>query len=733
MMNTNDLINLIGQMSLEEKVGQMIQLPVNMLLEKDSITTGPIETISVSQEQLGLIGSVLNKITAQDAIKIQKEFTERHPHHIPLLFMHDVINGMETIFPIPLAQGCSFSPELVENIAKISAKEAAVTGCHVTFSPMLDLVRDARWGRVMESTGEDPFLNARLGEAMVRGYQDHTLSNEYSVASCIKHFAGYGYPEGGRDYDNAEISERTLREDFLPAYKAAIEEGCAMVMASFNTLNRIPSAGNSWLMRKVLREEMEFKGVLISDYYAVEEMVLHGFASHSKEAAKKAILAGIDIDMVSNAYVKYLAELVRSGEVDEELVDEAVLRILTLKNELGLFENPYKDASVEHTEQFICCEEHLELARKAACDTFVLLKNEEILPLSKTSSEKIAFIGPFIDNYNVYGAWSFPSIPESCVTIRQGVIQKRSDLLFSEGCFLMDSGSFTRFSETERYSEDELLLKMNQAIELASNVDKVVICLGEHRQQSGEAGSRSNISLPKRQIELFEKIHSVNPNIITVIFSGRPLDITKIDTMSKATIMVWYPGSESGNAIADVLFGDNEPGGRLSMSVPRSVGQLPICYNRFATGRPNPTGSDIGYKTGYIDESMFPLYPFGYGLTFTKFVYTKVMLDKNQMQSGESIIATVEITNDGNCIGTEVVQLYLRDVSGSVVRPQKMLRGFQKVILQPRETKEVSFIITEELLKFYDINMDYTSESGKFLVFIGSDSQTDNVAEFELL
>ena len=603
----------------------------------------------------------------------------------------------------------------------------------MTFSPMLDLIRDARWGRVMESPGEDPYLNSRLGEAIVRGYQNHALSNDYSIASCIKHFAGYGAPEGGRDYDNVELSERTLRDDYFPAYKAAIEEGCAMVMASFNTLNRIPSAGNQWLMRKVLREEMDFNGVLISDYYAVEEMVLHGFAADSKEAAKKAILAGIDIDMVSNAYIKYLAELVKCGEVDEQLIDEAVLRILTLKNDLGLFEHPYKDASVENAEQLICCKEHLDFARKSAADTFVLLKNEDILPLSKTSEEKIAFIGPFIDNYNVYGAWSFPSIPEHCVTIRQGTTQKRSDLLFSDGCFLMDSGSFTRFSETEEYSEDELLFKMNQAIELARHADKVVMCLGENRQQSGEAGSRANITLPQRQIELFERIHNVNKNIIAVIFSGRPLDITRINSISKATLMVWYPGSESGNAIADVLFGDSEPGGRLSMSLPRSVGQLPLHYSRFITGRPNPTGFDIGYKTGYIDESTLPLYPFGHGLTFTKFEYTQVILDKNQIHPGESVVATVEVSNIGTRSGTEVIQLYLRDVSGSVVRPQKMLRGFQKITLQPKEVKKITFEITEELMKFYDIHMNYTSEPGKFLVFIGSDSSTDNVAEFELL
>ncbi len=738
-MELRDLENLLSEMSLEEKVGQMVQIPGNMLTE-GGLITGPTDSIEMTKETASLLGSVLSKVGAQELHDIQEKFMAEHPHHIPLLFMYDVINGLETICPIPLAQGCTFSEELVEKAARAAAKESAAAGLHVTFSPMLDLVRDARWGRVMESTGEDAWLNAQLGKAMVRGYQGSSklsgetpdLRKEGNIAGCIKHFAAYGAPEGGRDYDTVELSERTLREEYFPAYQAALEEGCVMVMTSFNTLNHIPSSGNKWLMRKVLREEMGFDGVLISDYSAVDEMINHGIAQDSREAAKLAIMAGVDIDMVSNAYVKYLAELVREGEVPEQLVDESVMRILKLKNDLGLFENPYKDGSVEKEKEIIGCKEHRALAREMAAASFVLIKNENILPLDKTSGEKLALIGPYADNVEMYGSWSFPANPESTVTIRQGIASKKADVLCVKGSYLQEEKQCTRYGGKEEQDSDIALQMLNEAVEAAKTADKVVICLGEHRDHSGEAGSRACIQIPQNQMTLLKAVSAVNSNIVTILFSGRPLEIKEIQELSKAVMMVWMPGTEGGNAIADVLFGDVMPQGRLSMCLPRTVAQAPIYYNKFRTGRPNHTGTRVGFVNGYIDESTMPLYPFGYGLTYTEFDYSEVALDKQEVTKEDIVQAKVTLTNKGAYPGTETVQLYLQDVKGSVVRPVKMLRGVKKVTLQPGESQEVSFEIKEEMLRFYNIDMEYVSEPGEFKVYIGPDSQTENAASYRM-
>ncbi len=735
-MNREALKQLLSEMTLEEKVGQMVQIPSNVLTE-GGLITGPTESIELTREQRNLVGSVLGKTGAEELRKVQEEFVKNHPHHIPLLLMYDVINGMETIFPIPLAQGCTFSPELVEQGAGAAAKEGTAAGLHVTFSPMLDLVRDARWGRVMESTGEDPWLNSLLGRAMVRGYQGgktpvDELQKPGNIAGCVKHFAGYGLPDGGRDYDNVEISERTFREDYLPAYQAAIEEGCVMVMTSFNTYNRIPSSANQWLMRKVLREEMGFEGVLISDYSAVDELINQGVAEDSREAAKLAIMAGVDMDMVSNAYVKYLAELVRTGEVEEHLIDEAVWRILKLKNDLGLFENPYKDGSAEKEQELFCCEEHRALARKVAAASFVLLKNEEILPLQKESSEKIAFIGPYVDNREMYGSWSFPKHPESTVTVEAGVSQKKAHMSYVPGVKVLDENQCDRYGGKQEYVPGEKEAMLAEALVAAGQADKVVLCLGEHRDQTGEAGSRASIRLPENQMRLLKEVAQINPNIVTLVFSGRPLELKEVAELSKAVLMVWMPGTEGGNAIADVLFGDVTPEGRLAMSMPRSVGQLPIYYNHFNTGRPNPTGTRVCFIHGYIDESTKPLYPFGYGLSYTEFAYSEVNLSRAEMNPEENVTAKVTLTNTGNRAATETVQLYLRDVKGSVARPVKMLRGVEKVTLQPGESREVTFSITEEMMKFYDINMNYVSEPGLFYIFIGPNSDTENKAELWL-
>ena len=793
-MTQKQLNELLQDMSLEEKVGQMIQLPAE-ILTGGGLVTGPTGTTQLTQEQVGMAGSVLGIKGAEKIRELQRQQMEKQPHHIPLLFMLDVINGFETIFPIPLALGCTFSPEMAEEACSVAAAEAASEGLHVTFSPMLDLVHDARWGRVMESPGEDPYLNSEMARAMVRGYQGELHAKD-KLAACLKHFAGYGAPEGGRDYDNVELSERTLMEDYLPAYEAAVKEGCRMAMTSFNTLDRIPSSGNKRLLRKILREKMGFDGVVISDYSAVEEMVFHGIAADAREAAKLAAEAGVDIDMVSNAYAGHLAELVRSGEVSEKLVDEAVLRILTLKNDLGLFEDPFRGVDPAEAEKTLLRADFRQKARETAAASFVLLKNEGILPLRKSfrnvagaeqkgacgegeeksarlcvgTEEKqkspglereevkefcseteegrkdscaeknvasaagsIAWIGPYVDNREIYGAWSFPERPEETVTVRQGVEAKGvPGMAFAQGCYLMDKGCATKYGSVLNPSDEQADRWMEEALKLAASSDRVVLCLGEHRDLSGEAGSRTNLSISEGQMELLRKVHQVNPNIVTVLFSGRPLAVKEIAELSKALLAVWMPGTEGGNAIADVLFGDRVPQGKLSMTFPRALGQAPIYYNHLATGRPNSPNEIHIFKNGYLDEVTAPLYPFGYGLSYTKFAYSKVKLDRREMTAKERITASVTVTNTGRVSGVETVQLYLKDRSASVARPVRSLKGFQKVSLAPGESREVRFTIEEPMLRFYDIDMNYVSEPGSFEVYIGESSDTANGAEFVL-
>lgn len=731
-MKIEKLQKLLEDMSLEEKVGQMVQIP-GAMMKKGGIITGPTESFELTPNILQMVGSVLGINGAEELRTIQKEYMEKHPHHIPLLFMRDIINGSETIFPIPLAQGCTFSPKTVEECARFAAREATARGLHITFSPMLDLVRDARWGRVMESPGEDSFLNAQMGKAMVRGYQGDTDTvGKGHMGSCIKHFAGYGAPEGGRDYDAVELSERTFREEYLEAYREAVKEGSAMVMTSFNTIDRIPATANEWLMRTVLRDEMGFNGVLISDWGAVDQLINHGVAKDSREAAKFAIRAGVDIDMVSNAYMKYLAELVKSGEVEENLVDEAVMRILKLKNDLGLFENPYKDGTKEAEERMIRCEEHLQCARKAAAESFVLLKNEKALPLSAAAQESLAFIGPYVDEKMLYGGWSYPMHPEKTITIREGASRKKSNIIYAKGTYVLEQGQHTTNGITQNYVQDEVKEMLADAMEAARSADKIVMFLGEHAKQSGEGASKVRIRIPENQMDLLRKIYQINKNIVTVIFSGRPVEVSEIAAMSKAVLMAWMPGSEGGNAIADVLFGEAEPGGRLSMTMPRSVGQVPVYYSRLSTGRPNPEGRTGGGINGYLDETLIPLYPFGYGLTYTDFRYSQVELDRDVMHGEDVITAKVTVQNTGDTVGTETVQLYIQDLIGSVARPVKQLRGFQKVHLNPGESKDVSFTIQEEMLRFYDIHMQYVSEPGEFYAYIGPNSDTENKRMFQL-
>ncbi|MBL4937536.1 beta-glucosidase BglX [Clostridium sp. YIM B02515] len=736
-MDREKLIELLEDMSLEEKIDQLLQV-CSYYYEKEGVITGPENEAGFSEEEIQNAGSVLGGGGAKLLRRIQENYMKKQPHHIPLLFMADVINGYRTIFPIPLAQGATFNPEIVEKAAAISAKESAASGLHLTFSPMVDLVRDARWGRVMESTGEDTFLNSRLSRAMVEGYQGKgELKEKGRIAACVKHFAGYGAPMAGRDYNTVELSERTLREDYLPAYQAGVDAGCATVMTSFNTLDRIPSTGNKKLLRDTLRSEMGFDGVIVSDWAAIEELIHHGMAVDKKEAAALAIEAGVDIDMMTTCYCSNLKNLVEEKKIDEALINEAVLRILELKNKLGLFENPYKDASEADEAEIILCKEHREAAKDAAIESMVLLKNDNILPLQK-EGQSIAVIGPHVDNKWISGVWSiFAKIDEN-VTVQEGIKNLGIDnVTFAKGCGFIDPDSgIDTYHKNQNILEDNKIADklLEEAIQNAKKADVVVMPLGEIAIQSGEASSRSNIDIPKVQMDLFEKIYEVNKNIVVVLFNGRPLTIKSLSEKAKAILEGWLPGTEGGNAIAEVLFGDANPSGKLSMSFPYNVGQVPVYYSEFHTGRPySDEQKDVKYLSKYLDVPNAPLYPFGYGLSYTNFDISKVTLNKSELRNGESIEASILIKNTGKVTGKEVVQMYIQDKKGSVARPVRQLKGFQKIELQPGEERKVTFTITEEMLRFYDINMNFTSEKGEFVVYIGNDSRTQNQQEFVLV
>lgn len=741
-MEQQKLQELLSDMSLTEKVDQLLQVG-GFYLEKEGMVTGPENTVGFTQEEIDLAGTVLGSIGAEKLRRIQKAYMEKQPHHIPLIFMADIINGYRTIFPIPLAQGCSFDPELAKEGAAIAARESAAAGLHLTFSPMVDLVRDARWGRCMESTGEDPYLNRQFARAMVEGYQGEqdadgavALAKKGKIAACVKHFAAYGAPIGGRDYNTVELSERTLRDDYLPAYQEAIEAGVSMLMTSFNTLDRIPSSGNRRLLRDILRDEMGFKGVVISDWAAIEEMCNHRIAEDRKEAARLAMEAGVDIDMCTTCYSRNLDALVQEGIISETLIDEAVMRILKLKNQLGLFENPYKDADEQEEKEIILCGEHRRAARKAAADTFVLLKNDNILPL-KQAAANTAFIGPHVENKMIYGGWSLFGRAEDTVSIADALRERKPDAVSAKGSAMLDNNrGLEVFDDTLDYQRDErqAAAMLQEAAEKAKAAEVVVLALGEHRLQSGEAASRANITLPDCQMELFRAVHAANPNVVVVLFSGRPLDIREITQKAKAVLAVWQPGTEGGNAILDVLYGDVNPSAKLSMSFPYCVGQVPVFYGGMHTGRPYEESMKEKFLSRYLDIPNKPLYPFGYGLSYAAFDISPVTLDGTVLihEKGSSIRAKVTVRNTGSCAGQEVVQLYIQDQAASVARPVRELKGFRKIALDPGEEKEVYFTITEEMLRFTNIDMKFASEAGNFYAFVGNSSETQNKAEFLL-
>ena len=728
-MTKEELLHLLHQMTTQEKCRELMQLPMEAFTDTD-ISTGPCEDLELTDEKMAQVGSILSLTGAEWTRKVQEEHLKNNRLNIPLLFMADIINGYKTIFPIPLAQGCTFDPDLVRQLAEAAAREGAAAGVHVTFSPMADLVRDPRWGRVMESTGEDPYLNGIMAEQMVKGYQGNDLKEEGRLAACVKHFAGYGAPLGGREYNQVELSERTLLEDYLPAYEKAVRAGARLVMSSFNTLERVPSTGNRKLMREILRGKMGFQGVLISDYAAVKELIAHGLAEDEAEAARLALEAGVDIDMMSRCYSDFLCGQIERGEVAQELLDEAVLRVLELKNDLGLFENPFKDGSPEKEKELLLCEKHRSLAQKAAEESFVLLKNEEnMLPLSK--EETTAFIGPFGEEKGLLGAWALFADREDTVTVKEGVERLCPGQIWAKGCEILEPGQkwlrgyIPITEETWKQTEEAAEEKLKEAVEAAEKADRVVLLLGEQELESGESGSCGHIGLPPSQMKLLKAIAQVNSNLILVVFSGRPLILTEACAYAKAVLFAWMPGTQGGPAVANVLYGCSNPSGKLTETFPYHMGQIPVYYSDFATGRPQ--------MPGYIDIPKEPLYPFGYGLSYTEYAYSPVKLDQKVLDSQTDVIhASVRVKNTGSMEGREAVQLYIQDVKGSVSRPVRQLKGFQKISLAPGEEKEVRFEIREEMLRFWTIDMEYRSEPGQFRVWIGTDSRTENGEEFYL-
>lgn len=727
-MTNAQLQNIIAKMSTDEKLAQITQLnPVCFNFHYITPLTGPDSGLRISQSLASSIGSVLNCDNAADATAIQKAHLQEDPHSIPLLFMADIIHGFKTIFPIPLAMGCSFSPSNIEEACRIAALESSVSGIHVTFSPMCDLVRDPRWGRVMESFGEDSLLNAKLCAASVRGYQGLDIGQPYHIAACIKHFAAYGAPEGGREYNTVDMSHGILQETYLPAYRSALRAGAEMVMAAFNILDRIPASASQHLLSGILRDEWGFQGAVISDFNSVGELIAHGVAENGKEAAEKAIAAGLDIEMMSTHYAENLKTSLREGAITEQMLDTAVFRILSLKNKLGLFENPYKDASPDLEKKYHLCQEHRAAARRIAGESIVLLKNEGILPLSHDSLITNGFLGltgPFSRSAHVLGGWSAGNtegvslyeglcgkIPSSCIKINEwgevgSALEGNSDIDSIPGDFI-DSFCVCQV---------------------------VIAAIGEHQIDTGEGASKAFLRLSPHQEQLLKMLSEAGKKVAAVIFSGRPLEIFPVLPYCDAILQAWFPGTEAGNALADILFGDVNPSARLSMSFPYTVGQIPVYYNHFNTGRPKiPSAPATRYVSTYIDCSEKPLYPFGYGLSYSNFVYSDMKLTRGKtgnfhnISADKGLTASITVTNTSLTGGIETVQLYIRDMQASIVRPVKELKDFRRIFIPGGEARQIDFLITKETLSFYKDD-SFIFEPGYFEIMIGKNSE-DTLSE----
>ena len=728
--------DLISKMTVEEKIGQL-NLPTS-----GDITTGQTNSSDVAKNiKDGKVGGLFNIKSASKIREVQKIAIEQSRLKIPLLFGMDVIHGYETTFPIPLGLSSTWNMPLVERSARIAAQEASADGINWTFSPMVDISRDPRWGRVSEGSGEDAYLGSEIAKAMVKGYQGTDLSQNNTLLACVKHFALYGAPEGGRDYNTVDMSRIRMYNEYFPPYKAAIDAGVGSVMASFNEVDGIPATGSKWLMTEVLRNQWKFDGFVVTDYTGIQEMMAHGVGDFQTVSAS-ALNAGIEMDMVSGGFLNTLKKSLDEGKVSIEQIDNAVRLILNAKYDLGLFQDPYKYCDLKRNKTDIFTDSNRKEARKIAAESFVLLKNEnQLLPLKKSGT--IAVIGPLGNNaVNMPGTWSVATKHEKAVPLVQGmqeVLAKSAKVIYAKGSNLVEDAAYeeraTMFGKTlnrDNRTKEELL---KEALKIASQADVIVAALGEAAEMSGESSSRTNLEIPTVQKELLEALLKTGKPVVLVLFTGRPLVLVEEHQNLKAILNVWFPGTEAGYAISDVLFGDENPSGKLTATFPRSVGQIPIYYNYKNTGRPldNKDGKFVKFLSNYIDERNEPLYPFGYGLSYTTFSYSNLKLSQTKMATTEKIMASVEIINTGNFDGKEVVQLYIRDVVGSVTRPVKELKGFQKIYLNKGEKKTVTFEISIEDLKFYNSEIEFVAEPGMFDVYIGTNSDSQERESFELL
>lgn len=724
---------LLSQMTLEEKVGQMNQYNGFWDFTGPSPEEGAAEQ-KYEDVKAGRVGSMLNVRTVDNVRALQKVAVEESRLGIPLLFAYDVIHGYKTLSPVPLAESASWDMEAIEQSARIAAIEASAAGINWTFAPMVDVSRDARWGRVMEGGGEDPYLGSQIAMARVKGFQGEDLSAPNTIAATIKHFAGYGFVEGGLEYNKADMDRLTLYNQVLPPFKAAVQQANARtVMSGFNELEGVPVTGSKFLLRDILKDQWGFDGVVISDWASIEELVSWGNVEDVKAAAKKTALAGCDVDMEAAAYHNYLVDLVESGKVPERVIDDAARRILRLKFELGIMDDPYKYCNEERENTLINLADHHEAVLDVAKKSIVLLKNDNnILPLKKEGLN-IAVIGALANDKNSpLGGWRLASDDNSGVSLLEGLAEyEGNNISYAKGANV-SIGKEAFIFEVEINETDKS--GFAEAIETAKTADVVIMNLGEHGFQSGEARSRSYLDLPGVQQELLEAVYEVNPNIVLVLQNGRPLTIPWAAEHVPAIVEAWQLGSQSGHAIAQVLYGDYNPSGKLPMSFPRNVGQCPIYYGYKSTGRMKTKPQDDGliFWAHYMDTERTPLYPFGYGLSYSTFEYSDISLSASEISMGQALTATVTVTNTSKVAGKEVVQLYTRDLVANVNRPIKELKGFEMVALAPGESKQVSFTIGEEELGYYNYEGEYVVESGKFDIFIGENSATERKQSFTL-
>jgi beta-glucosidase len=706
--------SVLKLMTLEEKIGQMV------LYTSDWDVTGPtLRSGYIDDIRKGHCGNIFNAHTVAYVRKLQKTAVEESRLGIPLLFGYDVIHGHKTIFPISLGESCSWDLGAIEKSARVSAIEAAASGINWTFAPMVDISVEPRWGRVSEGAGEDPYLGSKIAEARVHGFQgkDNNLADPLTILACVKHFAAYGAPQAGRDYNTVDMSKRVFLDTYLPPYKAAIDAGAMSVMTSFNELDGVPATGNKYLLTDLLRKELGFKGLVVTDYTSINEMVNHGVAANDAEAGLLAVKAGVDMDMQGEVYFKYLKKQVEDGLVDEKLIDDAVRRVLKVKFLLGLFDDPYRYCNEEREKKMVYAPEHLNAALDVARKSMVLLKNsEKTLPLKK--GEKIAVIGELaastrdmLGSWKAAGDWNFMKSTLDELIAFNG----KENVVFAEG--------------VKKTGDDKS--GFAKAIAAAKGADKIVMVIGEDWEWSGEAASRTSIKVPGVQTALLEELKKLNKPIVVVLMNGRPLELTREDQLADAILEAWYPGTMGGKAITQVLFGDYNPSGKLTMTFPMSLGQVPLYYYAKNTGRPIYLPNDK-YKSKYIDCPNDPLYPFGYGLSYTSFSYSDIKLSGKELSTGGELKATVNVTNTGGVDGEEVVQMYVRDLVGSITRPVKELKGFEKIALKAGESKTVTFTLTPDMLAFHRQDMTYGTEPGEYKLFVGGNSRDVKETGFTL-